>query len=123
MPDVGSIKPPKGQRGRNRRVTLFPKDHSAFGTEFKAGMFRACGSIKPEEVMITPPWNLSGFRDLSRSLKSWEDELEAKAKGVKQTTGETTPPALETDSDASLSATSTAQSPSSGVISAPERSP
>ena len=123
MPDVGSIKPPKGQRGRNRRVTLFPKDHSAFGTEFKAGMFRACGSIKPEEVMITPPWNLSGFRDLSRSLKSWEDELEAKAKGAKHTTGETTPPALETDSDASLSATSTAQSPSSGVISAPERSP
>lgn len=123
MPEEGSSQPSKSQRRRSRRVTLFPKDHSAFGAEFKAGTYRVCGSIKPEEVMITPPWNLSAFRDLSRSLKSWEDELEAKAKGVKQTTGETTPPALETESDASVSATPTAQSPSSGVISVPRRSP
>ena len=122
MPEEGSSQPSKSQRRRSRRVTLFPKDHSAFGVEFKAGTYRVCGSIKPEEVMITPPWNLSAFRDLSRSLKSWEDELEAKTKGVKQKTGVTTPTAREADSDAS-SATSTAHSSSSGVISVPERSP
>lgn len=122
MPEEGSSQPSKSQRRRSRRVTLFPKDHSAFGVEFKAGTYRVCGSIKPEEVMITPPWNLSAFRDLSRSLKSWEDELEAKTKGVKQKTGVTTPTARKADSDAS-SATSTAQFPSSGLISAPERSP